>query len=109
VTTVAGRRIALGAKRGKDQVPFPRRADAVGGTILCGTGDKSNRAGGEPVHEQRGPVLSFDVNPGNGDDISVHCTLNNEDILKQVFDVGRDGRAWQAVVPKNLPKASGNS
>jgi hypothetical protein len=60
------------------------------------------------VDDGRESVLTFDVNPGNGDAVSVQWSLNNKDILKQTFDLGKDARAWQAVVPKNLLKAQDN-
>jgi hypothetical protein len=53
-------------------------------------------------------VLSFDMNPGDDDDVSVVWRLNNTEVLKQSFNVGRDARAWQAVVPKNILKTHDN-
>jgi hypothetical protein len=62
----------------------------------------------EKVDTGKLAVLTFDMNPGNEDDVSVVWTLNNVDILKQGFDVGKDARAWQAVVPKNILKTHDN-
>jgi len=59
------------------------------------------------VKADKEAVLTFDVNPGNDDDISVTWTLNGTDILNQGFS-SSDARAWQAIVPKNLLKAKGN-
>ncbi len=59
------------------------------------------------VKADRESVLTFDVNPGDDDDISVVWTLNGTDILNRGFS-STEARAWQAVVPKNLLKARGN-
>jgi len=59
------------------------------------------------VKADKESVLTFDVNPGNDDDISVTWKLNGTEFLSQGFS-STEARAWQAVVPKNLLKAKGN-
>jgi hypothetical protein len=70
--------------------------------------DKTISFDAEKLDAGKPAVLSFDMNPGNDDDVAVEWTLNNVAFLNQSFNLGNDARAWQAVVPKNILKTHDN-